>query len=65
MALDQSSEELLLDVRVAEASRLYKLYIRHEKKILGSVAVGIFLSSGSLSANIFQLINPMFMSAPS
>jgi ABC-type nitrate/sulfonate/bicarbonate transport system permease component len=65
MALDQSSEELLLDVRVAEASRPYKLYIRHEKKILGTVAVGIFLVIWELVGNIFQLINPMFMSAPS
>jgi ABC-type nitrate/sulfonate/bicarbonate transport system permease component len=65
MALNESTEELLLDVRVAEASPLHKLYLRHEKKILGSVAVGIFLIIWELTGNIFQWINPMFMSAPS
>jgi ABC-type nitrate/sulfonate/bicarbonate transport system permease component len=65
MAVKESTEELLLDVRVAEASRPYKLYLRHEKKILGGVAVGIFLIIWELTGNILQLINPMFMSAPS
>ncbi len=37
------AEEVLLDVRVAEASNLYKFYLNQEKKILGSVAVAIFL----------------------
>ena len=41
---NESTQELLLDVKVAEASRLYKLYLRHEKKILGGIAVGIFLT---------------------
>ena len=41
---DQSTEELLLDVRVAEASWLYKFYLNQEKKILGSAAVIIFLT---------------------
>jgi NitT/TauT family transport system permease protein len=60
MAVNESTEELLLDVRVAEASRPYKLYIRHEKKILGGAAVGIFLLIWELAGNIFQWINPMF-----
>lgn len=59
------SEELLLDVRVAEASWLYKFYLNQEKKILGSAAVIIFLTIWELVGNTFQLINPMFMSAPS
>ena len=59
------SEELLLDVRVAEASKIYKLYLNHEKKILGTVAVSLFLLIWELAGNTFQLINPMFMSAPS
>ena len=62
---DQSPEELLLDVRVAEVSRLFKFYLNQEKKILGSAAVILFLTIWELVGNTFQLINPMFMSAPS
>jgi hypothetical protein len=29
---DQSAQELLLDVKVAEASRLYKFYLNQEKR---------------------------------
>ena len=61
----QPGEELLLDVRVAEASRLYKFYLNHEKKILGSTSVILFLTVWELVGNVFALINPMFMSAPS
>src|SRR6266571_389277 len=60
-----ASEELLLDVRVAEASKLYKFYLNNEKKILGTFSVGIFLLVWELTGNVFQMINPMFMSAPS
>jgi len=60
-----AQEEVLLDVRVAEASNLYKFYLNQEKKILGGVAVVIFLTTWELVGNTFQLINPMFMSAPS
>lgn len=62
---NESSQELLLDAKVAEASRLYKFYLNHEKKILGSLAVTIFLIIWELVGNVFELINPMFMSAPS
>ena len=62
---NESTEELLLDVRVAEASRLFKFYLNQEKKILGTVSVAIFLILWELVGNTFQLINPMFMSAPS
>ncbi len=58
-------EGLLLDVRVAEASWLYKFYLNQEKKILGTSAVLIFLTIWELVGGVFQLINPMFMSAPS
>ncbi len=61
----ESTQELLLDVKVAEASRLYKFYLKHEKQILGSIAVGLFLAVWELVGNVYQLINPMFMSAPS
>ncbi len=60
-----AAEEVLLDVRVAEASRLYKFYLNQEKKVLGFIAVTIFLTIWELVGNVFQLINPMFMSAPS
>ena len=60
-----ASEELLLDVRVAEASKLYKFYLNNEKKILGTFSVSIFLLVWELTGNVFQMINPMFMSAPS
>ena len=62
---NETAQELLLDVRVAEASRIYKIYLANEKKILGTIAVAIFLTAWELVGNVFQLINPMFMSAPS
>ena len=66
-------QEMLLDVRIAEASRLYKLYLNYESAILGTSAVIIFLlvwefMGGALSRYNpipFLRINPMFMSAPS
>jgi NitT/TauT family transport system permease protein len=62
---NNTAEELLLDVRVAEASSLYKFYLNQEKKILGTAGVLTFLLAWELVGNTFQLINPMFMSAPS
>lgn len=60
-----AQEEQLLDIRVAEASAVYKFYLNQERKILGTIAVVIFLTVWELCGNILQLINPMFMSAPS
>lgn len=65
MAEQTAQEEVLLDVRVAEASRLYKFYLNQEKKILGTTSVALFLIVWELVGGVFQLINPMFMSAPS
>jgi len=62
---NQNESALLLDVRLAEASRWHKFYLSQEKKILGGVSVGIFLIIWELTGNVFQWINPMFMSAPS
>jgi ABC-type nitrate/sulfonate/bicarbonate transport system permease component len=59
------TQELLLDIKIAEASKLYKFYLNQEKKILGTAAVVIFLTIWELVGNVLQLINPMFMSAPS
>jgi NitT/TauT family transport system permease protein len=60
-----TAEEILLDVKVAEASKLYKFYLNQEKKLLGTAAVIVFLVIWELVGNVLQLINPMFMSAPS
>lgn len=68
-----TDQETLLDVKVAEASWLYKFYLNQEKKILGTSSVVLFLlfwefMGGSLSVyNPFPFlrVNPMFMSAPS
>jgi NitT/TauT family transport system permease protein len=57
--------EVLLDVRVAEASWLYKFYLNQEKKILGTISVAIFLVIWELAGGVYQVVNPMFMSAPS
>ena len=60
-----AQEEQLLDIRVAEASSAYKFYLNQERKILGTIAVVLFLAVWELTGNTLQLINPMFMSAPS
>jgi ABC-type nitrate/sulfonate/bicarbonate transport system permease component len=60
-----AQEEQLLDVRVAEASAGYKFYLNQEAKILGTISVLVFLTIWELVGNTWQLINPMFMSAPS
>ena len=62
---EQAAQEELLDIRVAEASSLYKFYLNQERKILGTLSVVIFLTIWELVGNTLQLINPMFMSAPS
>ena len=62
---EQAAEEQLLDVSVAESSAAYKFYLNNEKKILGTSAVVIFLTAWELVGNVFGMINPMFMSAPS
>jgi NitT/TauT family transport system permease protein len=59
------AEETLLDVEVADTSKLYRFYLNQEKKILGTTAVIVFLIVWELVGNVYQLINPMFMSAPS
>src|ERR671910_2438259 len=65
MAQQAAQEETLLDVKVAEASAAYKFYLNQEKKILGTAAVVVFLTTWELIGNTLQVINPMFMSAPS
>jgi NitT/TauT family transport system permease protein len=73
MAGQTAEEEVLLDVKVAEASRLYKFYLNQEKKILGTAAVAVFLAIWEFMGGAWSVynpipflrVNPMFMSAPS
>lgn len=65
MADQEQTADLLLDVRIAEASKLYKFYINQEKKILGTMSVVIFLIVWEVVGGVYQWVNPMFMSAPS
>ncbi len=58
-------EGVLLDLRVAEASKVYKFYLNNKRKILGTLGVSVFLIGWQLVGSTFQLINPMFVSAPS
>ena len=61
----KQAKEMLLDVRAADASKLHKFYLNQEKKILGTVSVVLFLAVWELVGNVYQWINPLFMSAPS
>ena len=74
MAIEKTAmQDILLDVKIAEASTLYKFYLNQESKILGTAAVITFMlvwefMGGALSVYNpipFLRINPMFMSAPS
>ncbi|HEY7320667.1 MAG TPA: ABC transporter permease [Candidatus Binatia bacterium] len=68
-----AAEEVLLDVKVADASKLYKFFLIHEKKILGALSVSLFLALWEFMGGAWSVynpipflrINPMFMSAPS
>jgi NitT/TauT family transport system permease protein len=70
---DVTAQEPLLDIQIADASRLYKFYLNQEKKILGLLSVSLFLIAWEFMGGIwsaynpipFLRINPMFMSAPS
>jgi len=61
----KEADEVLLNLEVADASKFYRFYLNQEKKILGTIAVVLFLVVWELVGNVYQLINPMFMSAPS
>jgi NitT/TauT family transport system permease protein len=70
---DESQGEILLDVKVAEASKFYKFYLLQERKILGTLAVLLFLTLWEFMGGVWSVynpipllrVNPMFMSAPS
>jgi ABC-type nitrate/sulfonate/bicarbonate transport system permease component len=54
----------LLDVHVAERSRLYKWYLNHERAVLGSLSVFVFLASWEICSQT-EMIKPLFISSPS
>src|ERR1044071_5912041 len=68
-----TADEVLVDVKVAEAFLVCKFYLNQEQKIVVATAVIIFLlvwefMGGPWSAYNpipFLRVNPMFMSAPS
>jgi ABC-type nitrate/sulfonate/bicarbonate transport system permease component len=70
---DVAGEEVLLDVKVADASWLYKFYLNQEKKLLGLLSVTVFLIVWEFMGGAWSIynpipilrVNPMFMSAPS
>jgi len=68
-----AAEEVLMDIKVADASALFKFYLNQEKKLLGLLAVILFLATWEFMGGAWSVynpipalrINPMFMSAPS
>jgi ABC-type nitrate/sulfonate/bicarbonate transport system permease component len=70
---DNTADEVLLDIKLAEVSALHRFYLKQEKKILGTLAVIVFLFlwefiGGTLSVYDpipILRINPLFVSAPS
>ncbi len=52
-------EEELLDIRVADASWLYKLYLNQEKKILGLLSVSLFLALWEFMCGAWSAYNPI------
>ena len=44
---------------------LIRLYLRHEKKILGSITVLTFLVAWELAGTVWPVVNPIFLSSPS
>ncbi|HLC25166.1 MAG TPA: ABC transporter permease [bacterium] len=62
---DETKEEVLLDISVKDASGLYKFYLNNERLIIGVVGVFLFLFIWEYVGAIGELVNPIFMSAPS
>ncbi|MBI3015245.1 MAG: ABC transporter permease [Candidatus Tectomicrobia bacterium] len=62
---EEAKDELLLDISVKDASRLYKFYLINERLIIGVSGVFLFLFVWEYVGGIAELINPIFMSAPS
>ena len=59
----KEGDEVLMDVSVAEASKLRKFYLNNEKWLLGILSVGLFLSTWEIIGG-FNIINPIFLSYP-
>lgn len=58
-------ENALLDVKVAEASKLHKFYLKQESKIIAISSAIVFLLVWELVGGVWELVNPLFISAPS
>ncbi len=58
----QENQELL-DVHVAEKSRLYKWYLNNERSILGGLSVFIFLAAWEVVSQT-GMVKPIFISSP-
>src|SRR6185312_9147376 len=43
---------------------LVRFYLRHEKKILGTITVLAFLTLWELAGDVWQVVNPIFLSSP-
>ena len=54
-----TAEEVLLDVKVADASKLYKFFLIHEKRILGALAVILFLTLWEFMGGAWSVYNPI------
>ncbi|AMN41500.1 ABC transporter permease [Rhodoplanes sp. Z2-YC6860] len=44
---------------------LARLYLRHEKKILGTITVVAFITLWELAGSVWTVVNPIFLSSPS
>ena len=58
-----AEKQELLDVHVAEKSKLYKWYLNYERSILGGGAVLLFLTAWELTTQT-GMIKPIFISSP-
>jgi hypothetical protein len=53
------AEEVLLDIKIAEASKLYKFFLMQEQKILGALAVMLFLTTWEFMGGAWSVYNPI------
>src|SRR5262245_28158709 len=44
---------------------LVRFFLRHEKKILGTITVVVFVAIWELAGSVWTVVNPIFLSSPS
>ena len=60
MAIEKTAmQDILLDVKIAEASKLYKFYLNQESKILGTAAVIVFMLVWEFMGGALSVYNPI------